>query len=453
MGKRHVFWRTPTGKPYRRDDGEQVPTGTSYNGDDGKHAPTALLANIGQAASVSAEGNIAFPFDSIYFKDRLAVQTAAVVLDPHGDELNDTDTSSIIWKAVESEIKRQGGGRPLSPKAVLSCADRLAAFHFRKAVIEYVLITTLSVQQLPAKSIKVNDCTISSIAARGARYPLPVALKSLGGHCFHAKHLSSTKYLTIKVRTNGRSVSEATGKALHAITLLRGLWTLFATLGSWKIQLAGVPKREPIGVIRTGPIHTLHDLDGKPAVDAYWYRPDFTEDGRIFMPKRGWSNIEYNRRWAMRRMRRYAYKRDLEELIVRYANALDNVDLTVAFLQMWGILEKITDTVGKNYDETIRRTTWRFPERDTAKELLEHLRFRRNQYVHAAKSGDKPDQAAYLVKAFVEPHLIELIRNDFRVASLSEYADFLRLPTSIDTLKKRRAQLDRALRFREHDTE
>ena len=86
--------------------------------------------------------------------------------------------------------------------------------------------------------------------------------------------------------------------------------------------MAGIPKREPIGPVRAGPIHTLHRLDGKAAVDTYWYQLDYTEDGPLFMPKNGWAKIEKNRRWAMRRMKQHAYRRDLEELIMRYAVAL-----------------------------------------------------------------------------------------------------------------------------------
>ena len=113
---------------------------------------------------------------------------------------------------------------------------------------------------------------------------------------------------------------------------------------------------------------------------------------------------------------------------------------------MWSILERMTDTIGAKYDETIERATWRFDDRGAAKELLGHLRFRRNQYVHAAKSGEKPDQVAYMLKRFVELHLWTLIRNDFRITSFRGYGDFLRLPTNAGVLKERLGQLQRALR-------
>jgi hypothetical protein len=328
---------------------------------------------------------VSWPFPPFHFSDELAVRTAAIVLAPSGDELNDVDASSIVWEAIKSEIRKAGGRKPLSPHAVLAAADRLAASHFRKPAVDYVLLTTLSVQQLPTRRVQVDHCTITALLKRGGRYLLPDALKVGPDHSPTAKHLTSTKYRTIKIRTTGRSVFEATDRALDGVNFLRGLWTLFATFGSWRKQLGGMPKRAPIGVIHTGPIHTLHHLNGKPAADIYWYEPDYIEDRPLFTPKNGWRTIEKNRRWSMRRTKLYAYRRDLQELIVKYAIALDNADLNVAFLQMWSMLEKITDTERTSYDETIRRATWASQDRDTARELLEHLRFRRNQYVHAAK--------------------------------------------------------------------
>jgi hypothetical protein len=223
---------------------------------------------------MTAEGGVSFPFPSVHFNDRLALRTGAVVLDPSGGEVNDADASSIVWEAIKSEIRKTAGGKELSPRDVLLCADGIAASHFRKPVIEYVLVTTLSVKELPAKSIRVNECEISALARRNSRYPLPDALKLRLDDGPQGTHLVATQYRTVKIRTNGRSIFEATDKALDAINFLRGLWTLFATFGSWKIYFGGVPKRQPIGVIRTGPIHTLHGLNGKPAADTYWYEPD-----------------------------------------------------------------------------------------------------------------------------------------------------------------------------------
>ena len=79
---------------------------------------------------------------------------------------------------------------------------------------------------------------------------LPVArrvevLKSRLGNSPEATHLDATQYRTIEIRTNGRSVSEATGKAIDATSLLRALWTLIATRGSGERALVAYQGGNP----------------------------------------------------------------------------------------------------------------------------------------------------------------------------------------------------------------
>ena len=116
---------------------------------------------------------------------------------------------------------------------------------------------------------------------------------------------------------------------------------------------------------------------------------------------------------------------------------------------MWGMLERITNTVGTNYDETINRVVWIFSResRPIAKDMLQSLRYRRNQYVHAGESRQESDQVAYMIKFFLDPHLLKLIRNSFNVQSIEEYGELLSLPTDIDTLDQKQVKVRQALRW------
>jgi hypothetical protein len=55
---------------------------------------------------------------------------------------------------------------------------------------------------------------------------------------------------------------------------------------------------------------------------------------------------------------------------------------------------------------------------------------------------------AYLLKNFLDPHLIKLIGNQFQVRSIEEYGQFLSLPTNVATLEEQSRKLQRALEFR-----
>jgi hypothetical protein len=137
-----------------------------------------------------------------------------------------------------------------------------------------------------------------------------------------------------------------------------------------------------------------------------------------------------------RRISRLPYRTDFEDLAQRYVAALDQVEHDLAFLQMWAILEKITNTIGAKYDETIRRVTWILKNRGLGEAQLRCVRIQRNRYVHAAHSSGQGDQAAYLIKSYLDPHLRNLLFNEYKVNSLPEYADVLSLPTDVVRLKK-----------------
>lgn len=428
MSKRYVFWRTPEGKPYR--------------GTDGKFAPREALAEFGRTARVN-QGQVSWTGFDVVRLD-LAIKLSAAVISPSGEALGEIDAWSIVRPALTEAVKKKGGSHPLEAKEVAQIADRIAGEYFRKPEASYELVSSLSVQSLPFKRARVAGCTIRPLASR-RDYAYPDHIDSRGGPVI-AKHIQSSRYQPVGVKTRGRSPCAAADRAFRALSLLRGLWSLHATYGSWSMGFGG-PRRPPIGVIHTGPIHTLHHPDKALVGDYYWYERAASEDLKLFAPSKGWHKIERFRKWAINRIRILPFGKDIEALIIRYIIALDQSDHDVAFLQMWSILERLTNTVGANYDETVRRAVWPFSDRDLAKNLLDCARLQRNLYVHAAKSAEEPDQVSYLMKSFVDHHLINLIRNDFAVMSLEEYGQYLSLPTDVTTLARNRKWATRAIRF------
>jgi len=133
---------------------------------------------------------------------------------------------------------------------------------------------------------------------------------------------------------------------------------------------------------------------------------------------------------------------------MRYAAAVDESNLDIAFLVFWGILEKITDTVGRDYNATIQRAAWIFDEPLLATEMLRALRSWRNRYVHSAATRGDNDQAAQLAKWFVDRHLMHLMRNRLGATSIEDYAKYLASSTCVADLEKQRGRLKRAIRFR-----
>jgi hypothetical protein len=416
-----------------------MPNGSPYRGVDNKHAPVALLDELGKSAKLN-EGSIQWPG---FFIKRLetGLQATSVVIGPDDEELNATDSWKIVWEAVRGVLRSTGGGCPVPPIDVLREADILAATFFRKVPQRYVLVSGLSVASLPGKTIRIGDSTLRPLSPGSRRYRKPPMLEE---HKTYSEVRPGT-FKRVAVATSGRSVHEAVNRATADLAVLRGLWTVLSTTGSWTMTF-GNRTRKPLGMIHSGPIHTLHNIDGAPAENLYWYEPEFVDEIKPFKPKE-WEPIEKRRRWALRRLRIVPYRRELREIIARYAVALDQVNLDVAFLHLWSLLEKITDTVGANYDETVSRTVWPYRDRELAAAMLRCMRLYRNRLVHAAHSGHEQDQVALMVKSFVDPHLFRLLRNDFSVTTLEEYGKQLALPVDVTTLERQARRLRKAARF------
>ena len=194
------------------------------------------------------------------------------------------------------------------------------------------------------------------------------------------------------------------------------------------------------------PIQTLHDEDGKLVTDGYWYNPNFTEDAPVFAPRNKHRDLfSENTKWAIESIQKSPFRDELREVLLRYTNALDQSDLDVAFMKLWSLLEKITNTVGSNYDETIKRTIRFDVDHIEAKQILNQMRWRRNNFVHAANSASENDQLCSITKEFVDWHIENLLHNRFDVKSLSEYGEFLSLPRNESALTKMRDWYQRAL--------
>ncbi|UCD75293.1 MAG: hypothetical protein JSV91_16100 [Phycisphaerales bacterium] len=429
MGRRYVFWRTPKG--------------TASKGAGDQYSPRELLAKVGTSWHVDQHGQLTSSAGLFPLRLETVVRSSLVVLDPKNQELNQVDTAGIVDAAIRSLIKQSGGGTPIQPGELIAAADREAAKYFRRPSQQFLLVTTLSVAQLPFRRIRVLDCEVEPLKDR-ERYQVPSAVRKQLTWRRAARQMSAANYQGVVARTAGRTPYEAAERALAALNLARGFWTLFATRGAWSLRF-GIGREAPLGVVHLGAIHTLHSPDGSPVEDIFWYEPDFPEGRPLFNPPQGWGDIEKNRRWAMRRVASLPYGSDLEDLIQRYAVALDQTNLSLAFLQMWAILEKLSNTIGASYDETLDRVSWIFADRRLVRGLAQSLRCLRNRFVHKAVDSQERDQIAYITKDLVEPHLIALLRNDYDISSLQEYGEFLSLPTSSDVLERRIRHYRRAV--------
>jgi hypothetical protein len=128
---------------------------------------------------------------------------------------------------------------------------------------------------------------------------------------------------------------------------------------------------------------------------------------------------------------------------------LDIPDFESSYLKLWSVLEFLTGTVNGRNEDLIRRCTFFFNERDLARQVLEHLRDRRNAHIHAGTESYQLESLVFQLKRFVERLLVFHLRNGKNFLSIADAGNYLDLPTDPDTLRQRIARSKMALRFRE----
>lgn len=235
---------------------------------------------------------------------------------------------------------------------------------------------------------------------------------------------------------------DAADLALRRLELLRSFWNLGLHRGIWSIRMGSdIP---PINKIRLGPIHTLHNPDGSIARDSFWYEPEFREDEfteTIGEQKK--AQLKELEAWCRDRLGRLQDRERVEELWVRYCQALDQRNPANAFLQTWAILEDLTGNPPR-YDQLIQRASYLYSDRWYVRLQLEEMRRRRNELVHSGSNQEHPERLTYVLKSIVEHYLLFILRNPKVVGTPEALAAFLAQPTDSKALAQQIQRLQLA---------
>ena len=255
------------------------------------------------------------------------------------------------------------------------------------------------------------------------------------------------RYTYARVSVWAKANIEAVESALDGLDLLRGIWNFYLNYPQFWRRSSG--QRKPVNKIVLGPIHSLHEPDGRLAVESNWFEPDYVgplESVRLGQYLAGMRAFE---RSVRRYLARSRYRTDLEDSIRRYSRILDSRDWNNAFVQLWGLLEHLTDTTRSDNKATCKRARFLYlkEERNLHKEVLAHLADHRNRAVHAGYVSEDAETLLYQLKRNVENVLrFHLIAGpDF--TSRAEAAGFLNLPPDLDELQKRMRLMRLATEF------
>ncbi len=378
--------------------------------------------------------------DRIGFKG-FATQDILAVIDSSiefSEPLPEVEKRRIIWSSIISAAK----GR-LSDKTILAEILKGEREFVQRPRKPFVLATSLSVTRFtPLKGTEISGCRMRFDASLPRRFDRE-KIKDTVRH--HIVGDLPSSYTTVRTSVRARSEYEAAEAALDAIDLLRGIWNLFFNRQTGIRMSSG--RQRPVNSILLGPLHTLHEPNGKPALELFWYDPEYVEPVQCKDLHQSWGKLQKFERTVRKKLVGHHYRSDMEEAIRRYVRALDSRDWNSSFLRLWSLLEFLTATERADYKQTIRRVLFLYKEGEFHEQILNHLRNYRNRTVHTGDETQEIETLLHQLRQYVECLLEFHLANRLGFSRLTETAEFLHQPTDLPFLQKRLLMTKRAIRF------
>jgi hypothetical protein len=392
-------------------------------------------------------GEVSFDAQDGMFDDALTVLESSVEFD---EAIPKSMYRGLVFRSLVAVAK----SNTITAKSFMDELGRQEQAYKKTSPQRYVLTTSLSARDLspflPRTGISGARITF------GERLPKPFReeherMRQHGRLTLFGELPRNTsimrRYTYARVSVWAKADIEAVESALDGLDLLRGIWNFYLNYPQFWRRSSG--QRKPVNKIVLGPIHSLHEPDGRLAVESNWFEPDYVgplESVRLGQYLAGMRAFE---RSVRRYLARSRYRTDLEDSIRRYSRILDSRDWNNAFVQLWGLLEHLTDTTRTDNKATCKRAKFLYPReyRSMYGEVLTHLAHQRNRAVHAGHVSDDAETLLYQLKRNVENVLRFHLFAGAEFASRTEAAGFLNLPPDLNELQKGMRLTRRAMKF------
>jgi hypothetical protein len=332
----------------------------------------------------------------------------------------------------------------LSPERILREVSKQEDAFIKMPNTDYVLVTGISLTGLEhSRSISSGKYRIILERTTPKRYVRDKALEEARRVVFGEM---PKNYAGIRMFVFGRSLHEAAESGLDTLELLRGIWN-FGNNRLIASRHSG-PRPHPVNAIQLAPVHTLHSKEGSPISDSYWYDPNYVRPVQPFDLRRHKLNLFQFESHVRKRLQNHAYSKTLCRVLSKYARALDGWNLTATLVSMWSLLEMLTDTSTSRYDDTVKRASFLYRDRDYAHQILNHIRTYRNRAVHSIEETEHAEYLVYELKRYIDTLLEFHIVNRLKFRTLEDAAYFLSMPANISDIRVAMSRFRKALRFR-----
>jgi hypothetical protein len=402
-------------------------------------------------ASEVAKGTSPLPSGGLQFTGDIFLGEPLILLETGVEflvSISDVDRTRIINGALEAALRSEDYG----PSVLIGEVNKATRDFVRSPEIKYVVATNLSFNHFE---------DISRIESPGYRL---YVRRRLPRHLARARQEATQRtrqrmgdvypedtpfqeYAAAWIHVRGRSPYEAMDRAVEALDLRRGVWNYLFNRGIGPTYPP--PWRGPVNKVLGGPLYSLHRVGGALAIGLDWIDPAYTgpQLSRKFQER--WPEILEEEKKVYVLLKRSPYRSTLEDALRRYCRALDLVDLSRAFLELWGLLETLTGISPQDrHDTVVKRATfiWADTERETHEQVLHHLRRYRNSYVHAGEGSARTGAYLHQLRLYVEQMLYFHLHNSRYFSSMNRVARFLSLPFDARDLQRSIEEREREAR-------
>lgn len=345
----------------------------------------------------------------------------------------------FIWEGVKNAALRK-----ITTKSLISAISKKEREFLSKEKRPYLLYTQVSINNnTDIQNVKLPKAFISFYK----HFPQKIAQNRFE-HEKRAKSFlkyeENHKSMKVRIRINARDEHEASNIALESLDFYRALLNYLLT-STFRYSFGGPSK--PLNVVMLGAVHTLHNLNGSLATDLFWYQPEYQTVKNINIRSKQ-DDLVKSINYIRQRIKSLVYKDKLYNILIRYVRSMDYTDYNTAFIQLWGVLEALTNTKNKSYDTTINRAITFYEDYDYHKQVLNHLRFHRNNIVHNGVAFNDIEPYIYQLKRYVDKILKFVIDDPFDFNSFDRIIEFMDTPHDKLELNKRLSLIKTAIMFR-----
>jgi len=319
--------------------------------------------------------------------------------------------------------------------------------HLSLPIMEYRLITSLSIKTGTLKTIiNIGDNKIF-VGYPPEKELLEERTKIISDYESTTSIITPKDYSMIIITSKGRTAHEAGEDALEKLEILRALWNYLLNQ-KFSIRISYGMGRQYINKILLGPIHTLHQINPHKEVQSYWFEPVFQKTNKLFEMDGKFNELQTSYNKIRKMINKLPYSDVIYKSLINYSKALDNLDYSTGYLQLWSVLESLTDTGNQNYETTIRRASFIYKDSEIMTQILNVLRLQRNKIVHINESSYQIEYYLFELKNSVELLLRFHYAKGIKCKDIHEASRILDLPRSTDVINEQIKIRNYAKRFR-----